>query len=229
MPRIPYKIVEKNLSQARLSRYLLLSNGNKAKTIKLYKANLQVSRSFYSLLSVLEIVVRNNINETLILYFNDSDWIINQQTGFMSDNSLRRGNFYVKTEVSRAIHKIRQTGARVSNGKIVAEQTFGFWTSLLEPYNFRLIQGTLLNAFPNRPHGYGRNDILKELKKIQKFRNRIYHNEPVCFANNQIDFSAAIDVHNAILEIISWIDVNFVSWVKNLDSVLEEIRIAQQI
>lgn len=214
MARIPYKTFEKNLSYPRLSRYLFLSNGNKPKTIKLYKANLQVSRSFYPLLSILEIVIRNSIDEVLTSYFNDTDWIINQQNGFMADNSLRRGNFYLKTEVSRAIQKIRQNRSRVTSGKVIAEQTFGFWTSLLEPYHFRLIQGKTLNAFLNRPHGYGRTDVMKELKKIQKFRNRIYHNEPICFANNQIDFSQAIDAHTAILEVLAWIDASFGIWVK---------------
>lgn len=229
MSRIPFKTVEKLLSKPRLSRYLFLSNGNKTKTIKLYKANLQISQSFYPLLSVLEIVIRNSINEILTLYFNDTDWIINQQNGFLSDNSLRRGNFYLRTEVSRAIQKLRQNNARITSGKIIAEQTFGFWTSLLEPHHFRLIQGKTLNAFPNRPHGYGRSDILRELKKIQKFRNRIYHNEPICFANNQINFSTAIDIHTTILEVLSWIDADFVNWIKDLDNILKEIRLAQKI
>lgn len=229
MARIPYKTVEGLLSPPRLSRYLFLSNGNKTKTIKLYKANLQISQTFYPLLSVLEVVIRNSISEVLALYFNDADWIINQQNGFLSDNSLRRGNFYLKTEVSRAIQKLRQNNAGITSGKVIAEQTFGFWTSLLEPHHFRLIQGKTLNAFPNRPHGFGRSDILRELKKIQKFRNRIYHNEPVCFANNQIDFSQATDVHKTILEVLFWINSNSVSWIKDLDNVLKEIRLAQKI
>ena len=173
MARIPYTEIEKHFSAQRLNKYRFPSNNNKTKTLKLYKANLLVSRSFYPLLSVFEIVTRNSIYNVLASYFNDTDWIINQQNGFMSDNSLRRGSFYLRTEVARCIQKLTQNQSTITSGKVIAEQTFGFWTSLLEPYHFRLIRGKTLDAFPNRLRGYGRSDVLKSLKKIQKFRNRI--------------------------------------------------------
>ena len=229
MARIPYTEIEKHFSAQRLNKYRFPSNNNKTKTLKLYKANLLVSRSFYPLLSVFEIVTRNSIYNVLASYFNDTDWIINQQNGFMSDNSLRRGSFYLRTEVARCIQKLTQNQSTITSGKVIAEQTFGFWTSLLEPYHFRLIRGKTLDAFPNRLRGYGRSDVLKSLKKIQKFRNRIYHNEPICFVNNQIDFSQALEIHQEILEVIAWIDTTIINWTKDLDDVLKEIQQAQQI
>ncbi len=229
MARILYSTLEKYLSPQRLNKYRFPAKNNKSRTLKLYQANLVVSSSFYPLLSVLEISFRNSINEVLALHFNDSDWIVNQQNGFMSDNSLKLRNFYLKNEVNKATRQIRRNSGQLTSGKVIAEQTFGFWTSLLEPYHFRLIQGKTLNAFPNRPHGFGRSDVLRELKKIQKFRNRIYHNEPVCFQNNQIDFSTAIEIHQTILEVLSWINPDLGIWLKDLDTVSDKIRISKLI
>ena len=75
-------------SSARISRYLAATGNSTIKATKLYKANLRVTQAFHPLLGILEVVVRNRINDILTAYFTDPDWIINQKTGFMIDPSL---------------------------------------------------------------------------------------------------------------------------------------------
>ena len=75
-------------SSARINRYLVATNNSKTKTVKLYKANIKITQTFNPLMGVLEVVLRNRINDTLTVHFTDPDWIINQKTGFMVHPSL---------------------------------------------------------------------------------------------------------------------------------------------
>lgn len=93
--------IERHLSVPRIHKYLSLC-GNKTRAIKLYKANMKLSQSFHPVLGIIEIAIRNNINEALTAHFGDSDWIINQKTGFMSHRNLRKGRFYLRKRVEQA-------------------------------------------------------------------------------------------------------------------------------
>ena len=227
MPQILYHKLEKHLSEPRLGRYLLASLGRKTKAKRLYKANLQVAQAFQPLLSMLEVVLRNGLNDALTVRFSDSDWIINQQSGFMSDPSLRHGNFYLQREVGKAINRLTRNHITVTSGNVIAEQSFGFWTELFEPYHYRLIGGCPLRVFAHLPRQFKRSHISKELLKIRLFRNRISHNEPVCFGMNRVDFTLVEEVHDSILNILGWIEPELVTWVKDLDQVKPAIKKAQ--
>jgi hypothetical protein len=229
MPKISYLQIEQYISKPRLSRYLKATNKNKTKAILLYKNNLIVSRSFYPLLSIFEITFRNSLNKVLELHFQDNDWIINQQNGFMSNSSLKQSKYYLKGKVKTTIDNLKRNNIHISSGKIIAEQTLGFWTSFFKSHHFALIKGKALYTFPNCPKGFKRDDIYRKLKKINDFRNRIYHYEPICFSGNKIDFSQVIEIHEIILEVLSWIDKNLLNFVKDLDNVLDEINRAKNI
>ena len=83
-----YEIFEKYLSAPRIERYLLAAKSNKQSCINLYKSNLSISKEFHTVLGLFEVILRNKINHVLTRHFNDEDWIINQQSGFMIDSSL---------------------------------------------------------------------------------------------------------------------------------------------
>lgn len=58
------------------------------------------------------------------------------------------------------------------------------------------------------------------LKEIREFRNRIYHNEPICFRGNAIDFSKAMEVRDDVQTLISWIDpelLKYIEYFNNID------------
>jgi|GEM_PF-1138771 len=110
------------LSEARMRRYLLATGEIPEKAIKLYQDNLRISKAFHPLLSVLEVVLRNRLDHVLSNYFDDTNWIMNQKSGFMADASLtffdkRTGklvlNQYLRKEVEKAEHVWRGR-ARIS-------------------------------------------------------------------------------------------------------------------
>ena len=215
--------LENHISAPRLSRYLTATAGNKRQAIKAYKLNLKLAQSFHPLLGLLEVILRNHINQQLSAYFHDNDWIINQKRGFMSDRSLRGTNLFLRKSVEKAEQRLARNSVAVTSGKIIAEQTFGFWTSLFETHHYRLIGGRSIRVFAHLPPGVGRKRIFKDLEKVREFRNRINHNEPICFDFNTLNFDKAEEVRVVIGELLTWIDPQIPGFYKSLDNTLKVI------
>ncbi len=226
---LKYEDLENLISQPRLDRYLTACGNSKIKAKKLYKANLRVSQAFYPILNLFEIILRNKIHYKLSEHFENPDWIIAEKTGFMNDNSLRPSRFYLKNQVLKTERKLRQRRSTITAGKVIAEQTFGFWTTLFETHHYRLIRGIIINCFPHKPAIANRSTISVKLQKIRDFRNRIYHNEPICFRRNNIGFSNAENIKNEIYDLLLWIDYNAQTYVQNFDNIDGKIRIGNGI
>lgn len=226
------------VSTPRIGRYLQATGNNKSKATRLYKANLKLSQAFLPIIAILEVTLRNRINTILTAHFSDSDWILNQKNGFMIDPSLahidkRTGknitNRYLKSEVEKAEKRILRSGAVVTSGKIISEQTFGFWTDLYEVHHYKILFGRPIQIFSNLPSGYGRKEVNDGLNKIRIFRNRLYHNEPICFKGTTKDFQHAEEIHTIITNTLTWIDFELVNWIKNIDGVKKQIDSAKRI
>lgn len=79
------------------------------------------------------------------------------------------------------------------------------------------------------PSGYGRKEVNDELGRVRRFRNRINHNEPICFKGNNIDFTETLEVHSSILNLLSWIDPKLIEILKDLDKIQMTIDKARKI
>jgi len=209
-----YNLLERSLSSPRLNRYLKTCKYSKKSATKLYVLNLKVSQSFYPLLNLFEITLRNAIHEELKNHFNAHDWVIREKNGFMSNRSLGFTNFHLKKSVLKAEQGLRDNYKTITPSRVISELMFGFWTNLFEKHHYRLINGSIINVFKNRPPHINRADISKGLNLIREFRNRIYHNEPICFRLNTINLENAILVKNKIIMLIEWIDPNLVKLFK---------------
>jgi len=224
------------VSSPRIDRFLIATDNNKTKAVRLYKANLKVSQAFLPVLAILEVTLRNRLNAILSSHFTDSDWIINQKTGFMVHHSLTyvRGgrtmhNHYLKKQVEKAETRIRNSGMPVTSGKIISEQMFGFWTELFERTYYRILLGRPIQIFTNLPSGHGRDEVIDALNQIRLFRNRLYHNEPLCFNAAAISFQKAEDIHGLIKDILNWCDPELTIWIKDIDQIAVKIRNAKKI
>ncbi|RTY76030.1 hypothetical protein EKL96_00605 [Flavobacterium sp. LS1R10] len=224
-----YNKLEYYLSQPRLNRFLLASGNSKTKAQKLYRANLRVAQSFYPVLNLFEIFLRNIFNNQVSAHFANPNWIITEKNGFMNDHSLHSSRFFLKNSILTAERTIKRKGGLVTAGKVVAEQSFGFWTSLFDTHHYRLIGGIVIHSFSNKPAGINRSAISQKLNRIREFRNRVYHNEPVCFYGNAIDFSYAENIKNEIYEMLNWIDADLTDYVEYFDAIDNKISIAKQI
>ncbi len=229
---------QKYFSYQRLQRYLSATSGNKIRARKLYAANIKVSQVFHPLLGIFEVALRNRINEILTNYFSDPDWIQTQKTGFMIDPSLtytykRTGqtktNSFLKNEVEKAERRLQKSGIAISSGKIISEQSLGFWTDFFAVHHYRLLKGRPIQIFSSLPSGFGRKEVNEELGKIRLFRNRIHHNEPICFHGTSLDFNTTHSVHQSIKNILSWIDNDLLNYLNDFDRVQKTISFATKI
>jgi hypothetical protein len=226
------------LSAQRIDRYLTATGNNKSKAIRLYKANLKIAQAFHPLLGVLEVTLRNRINAILTSHFTDPNWIINQKNGFMSDPALtsvdRRTrqvvvDDFLKSSIEKSEKRCRRLRIPISSGKIIADQTLGFRTDLFELHHYRLLLGKPIQIFQNLPIGVGRNEVCSNLNKLRQFRNRINHNEPICFNGSFIDFTYVEEIYDSCIEILKWIDPELIKWIENIDSVSVKIANAKTI
>lgn len=226
--KLDYNKLEYYLSKPRLDRFLEATDNSKNDAKQLYKMNLRIAQSFYPILNLFEIFFRNVVNYQVSSRLANPNWIITEKNGFMNDPSLTSSKFFLKKSIIKAEKKVRRKGI-VTPGKIIAEQSLGFWTSLFDTHHYRLIGGVVIHCFPNKPSHINRNIINQKLNRIRDFRNRVYHNEPICFKNNTISFTAALEIKREIYELLEWMNTDLVDYVEYFDGIDAKIRIAEKI
>lgn len=228
-----YKKVVRLYSNSRIEKYYKATNGDKNKAVMLYFANMKIAQAFHPLLSSFEVILRNQLHYALAHHFSDGDWIINQKTGFMSDPSLTYinkktkktvTNDYILKEVQKAEKKISDRGVKITAGRVIAEQTLGFWNSFYEKHHYALLSGIPCTIFKKLPKGYGRKKINNIIMEIRELRNRINHNEPICFVNSKCDFSYIKNMYNIISKFLTWIDPEIMPSLYEVDKVIKVIN-----
>jgi len=227
-----YSKIQYYFSHSRINRYYEASNKSKNHAVNLYFLNLNVSKSFNPVLSIFEVILRNKLNYTLSSLFNNTNWIIDEKVGFMNDLSLinsknrneNKTNFYLLQEILNSEKKLKKLSIPITSCKIISEQSFGFWTCFFDLNYYKILKGSPIKIFKYLPSYVGRKEISDNINKIRRFRNRINHNEPICFNKNKIDFSEAIEVHNSILNLLQWIDPEIIDFINPIDNVLEAIN-----
>lgn len=213
------ELINKYLSRPRYNRYLIATANNKSKSNRLYNANIRLAQSFHPILSQFEVVLRNNLNIVLASYFTDPDWIITQKTGFMKDNSLRDSHYFLKACVQKSETKLARRGIPITNGKIISDQTFGFWLAFFLSHHYSLVSGQPIHIFTHKPTWVNRASIYNKLVEIKNFRNRVNHCEPICFTGHNIDCSYALEIRDKLYDLIRWIDPNLVPFFDLIDNI----------
>jgi hypothetical protein len=138
---------------------------------------------------------------------------IDKRTGLVETNK------FILNSVRGTEKKLTNRGINITSGRIISEQSFGFWTDLFENHHYKILKGRPIKLFKNLPAKYGRNEVLKELSIIRRFRNRINHNEPICFIDSKVDFTNTILVYKSIMNLFKWINPELTLWVKDIDKI----------
>lgn len=211
------------LSLPRYNRYLQVTHNNINQANRLYNANIRLAQAFHPLLTQFEVILRNSINAQLATYFKDQNWIINQRNGFMKHRSLQKSNYYLYNSVKKSKLKLQHKNTAITSGKIISDQTLGFWTSLFLAHHYRLIQGQPIKIFQHKDSTENRASIFTKLEAIKEFRNRMSHCEPLCFKGEQIDCSQALKIRNKLYDLVSWIDPQLIPFFNKLDNVMNKV------
>ncbi|MEK0421779.1 MAG: hypothetical protein EBV15_00315 [Bacteroidetes bacterium] len=201
----------KSISPVRINPYLIYQDNNLNKALLHYKANIKISQSFYPLLSILEVSLRNNFNNQLQKYFKNQCWFDN--TVFMS-----LMNEHQKKQLQEA-----KKNTFSDPNKIIPELSFGFWTSLLDSRLEASLWKHLRLSFPHCPkHLRKRKTMSRKFTMFRKIRNRIFHHEPISWKR-----SVLIEYHDEMCEAIKWLNDSLYHWsidCTDAKSVIENYR-----
>jgi len=206
--------IERIISYERLEPYIKRHKGDFEKAVNHYKINIEISESFYPLLSILEIALRNKMDDQLKRLFDDENW-------FENPKFIKIATRFQIDRVSEARAHILQEKKIITTGKIISGLSFGFWTSLLDSKFEKTLWKNLRLAFPNCPKKIRkRKTMSSKLNGIRKLRNRIFHHESVTW-----NLSALIVYKKEIIEGIDWLDKDLLLWCNDIfriDNVIEE-------
>jgi len=206
------KSIERILSPERLEPYLKRHKNDFDKSIQHYKSNIKITESFYPLIAIIEIGLRNNINHQLAVYFGSKNW-------FDSPEFIKIVSGFQIDRVSDARKKILKSKQEITSSRIVSELTFGFWTSLFDSKYERNLWKPLRLSFPACPKNVRqRKTMSTKFNGIRKFRNRLFHHEAIAW-----NHKALVNYRNELIEGISWLDKELVNWsndIFNIDTVL---------
>jgi hypothetical protein len=195
---IPYSFFSKNLSRERLSRYLIASNGDEKVAIEFYEKNLFVSQALHPLVGTLEVVLRNNIHREVSRFLKNDNWL------FETDHP----------SVKLLLEQNRNQGIHTNINMLIAGLPFSFWTTMFERKTFLKYNGRPIKIFNKLPAGLNRKTIKIKLTAVRHLRNRISHNEPICFEGQRFTLKKAERIFEETITIFEWIDPIFVVWLK---------------
>lgn len=199
----------------RMQKYLDAHPDNESLAIKHYQCNIEISESFYTCLSVFEVSLRNAINRELITKFDTEEWY-NHFPSTVGLSTLTK-------EISLAQMQITKRYELVTPPKVVAELTFGFWTRLFNSEFELILWKELRRAFPYMPKvKKQRKYISAPINNFRNFRNRIFHNEPICWKLSKLK-----EIHDQMVEVLGWINKDLPDWIAPFDrfnSVLQKVE-----
>lgn len=200
-----------------------------------YLYNIQVARSLYPVLNWAEITLRNHLHGVIgrafpiangrsfnrvawwldarpaILLSDEQDKVAQAMDAFDRRNWKHKG-----TGLSSVQPKV------LTEGRLVAELRFGFWTRLLDgvyanwrgPSAPQFWPRLLDQSFPNCPGiEKTRKNIHIRFTEIKEIRNRAFHHE-------RVSHLATLELYDRILEAVSWIDVTLADGLRDRERAL---------
>lgn len=173
-----------------------VAGGNLLQALDLYKWNIALSGALFEAIAVVEVVVRNEIDNNLTAWAQllGADWM----------------DIAPLDEKGRAdIAKARSRNTKnPSHGKVLAELNFGFWRFLVaNRYLHTIWIPTMNSAFPHlggHP-GERREVVERSIERLWFLRNRIGHHEPIHTRNVDRDIAS-------MTSLLDWICPDTSSW-----------------
>jgi len=193
------RVIDHYISQARFSKYT---------SIKQYEENLLLSKHYYIPLSILEVSLRNAINQHFEKFYG-SGWLINEASFLQRDHL---------SKIFEAKQKIKLRNEILTKDKLVAELSFGFWVNLFKSsYDKQMRISSLRQIFANLPpkniHFVNRHEMFQTLNLIRNFRNRVFHHEKI------IDKEKFQDIEIEIDRVLNYLHQDILSFSKRVNNV----------
>lgn len=201
--------IERYVTQERLGPYLAETGGDFAQAEALYIWNLRVAGAFHEALGIFEIVLRNALCEHL------RTWHTNRPGSWLDDPRGVLENKRID-QIDAARQLLIARGKPVTEGRIVAELSLGFWRYLLaRRYEHALWTPHLRRAFPHMKPAR-RETVYQRVDDLHSLRNRVAHHEPIHHHN-------LARSHHDMLQLVSWINPDMAAWLEGISRVTDVI------
>ncbi len=167
--RLDYAEIERVLSTARLDSYRQSGESNEGALCR-HLWNTALCEALYPSLQTLEVTFRNAVHSELGVVLSEPEWLSTPPQFLYVDEI---------SAIGKAKQSLRQ-GRGISEPCLVAEMSFGFWTSLLDSRYDRMWPRIIANVFPNMPRTIRtRGEVSKRMNKVRKLRNAALHHHSI--------------------------------------------------
>jgi hypothetical protein len=191
--------IRRALSNERLDAYGIARTDEQK--IANYLWNLALCESLYPALHGLEVAMRNAVFSAGSAVFagtatRDVPCWLDADPPIVHPDDL--------AAVVAAKERLRERGLPLEPGRLVAELSFGFWTSLFDVRyeQNKVLWPPLLGAqllHPSSPRSMrSRKQLSPLLNRVRHLRNRIFHHEPIWHWSNLADH------HGMALDLMGW-------------------------
>jgi hypothetical protein len=199
-------------SMERMARFYALASQDEAEAMRLYVGNIQLSGSLYPTLTLAEVTLRNAVHRQLARHFGTTEWYLQLgQTPVLAD---------LQPRIDKAQAYILERQETLSADKLVAELTFGFWVKLFNRAYENVLWKQLRYAFPHLLKADRQlATVSVVLNDVRRLRNRVYHNEPICWQLPQLQRQ-----HQRLVQLIGWLAPQLQPLVQELDHFPEILR-----
>ncbi|MBP9674594.1 MAG: Abi family protein [Bacteriovoracaceae bacterium] len=188
------KTIEELISSERLEGYRSYSHNHLDARLIRYNYNIEMSRSFYAPLNILEVSLRNTLHKAFSDYLKDQHWLLKYESHSIIQKSEQH-------KIREAVDKLIRKKRTLEDCRIIAELSFSFWVNLYDRPYLEIHKSNIRTQFPEATNS--QRDIFKikkSLREIRNLRNRIFHYEPIWHWTNLGTY------HHQIKELISWMN-----------------------
>lgn len=168
-----------------------------------YLWNIALCEALYPSFHSLEIGFRNAIHKEFGQISGSDNWLL-QCTDILHPRE--------RTSVDSALAKIEQRRREPTEARLIAELSFGFWTSLLDSryeQNWRQVIAAVFPVMPRRLRT--RRNISAMMHPIRKLRNLAFHHHAIW------DRDDLERTHQSALDLIGWINPTLVASLNRID------------
>jgi hypothetical protein len=189
-----YALIKKALSAERFESHRAKAGEPDEIVFARYQWNAEICEKFYAPLRVLEVVMRNSFDAAIAVRVKDANWLMTVPPWL--------GEFE-RADVAAAHRFLRDRNRQLTQGRVVQEMSFGFWSSLLNSRYETLFHGIGAQVFPNLERKLRfRATASARFESIRNLRNRIFHFRRIWHRPNlEQDF-------NQLIEAIEWINAD---------------------
>ena len=198
------------LSKHRFEPYLRRSGFKPELAFELYLYNARLAKAFLFPLHIVEIVLRNAVDEIFTKHFTNLWPLDPTLAGILTPES--------NASLQKAISRSANVNQAWTKDDVIANLTFDFWSNLFrQEYDRSLWQTNMHQLMPNAT--VNRAEFQSMVSKINKLRNRIAHHEPILNEN-------AAQRLKEIFEVVSFRSSAARDWLKSHSTVYQVLKTA---